>query len=310
MDKFDSIYIAGHTGLVGSALVRLLTKEGYTNLVCRDSSQLDLTNQSAVEDFFKKEHPSYVFLAAAKVGGIKANSELPAEFITRNLQIQTNIIHSAWKYGVKKLIFPSCCCVYPYLSPQPMRVGYLLTGPFEPTNEAFAAAKIAGMIMCQSYFRQYGCRFISCIGANLYGPNDDLDLAGSHFLPAIIQKFHQAKIDKCPNAQLWGTGSARRELLHVDDFAQALVFLMDKYNSFEFINVGTDEDYSIKEIALMVKQVVGYEGDLIFDTSKPDGMPRKALDSAILRGLGWKPEINLVDGIAQVYEDIKNHLGS
>jgi len=310
MEKNSKIFVAGHNGLVGSALVRLLEKEGYTNIVVRTRSQVDLTDQKSVEDFMFREKPEYIYLASAKVGGIKANSELPAEFITQNLQIQTNVIHASWKVGVKKLIFPSCCCVYPRLSPQPMKVKHLMTGPFEPTNEPFAAAKIAGMLMCQSYFRQYGSVFISCIGANLYGPNDDLDIATSHFLPAIIQKFHLAKVEGRPHVELWGTGTPRRELLHVDDFARALLFLMDHYDSPEFINVGAEEDFSIKELALMIQKVVGFKGEIVFDTSKPDGMPRKALDSSIIKGLGWQPRIPLLEGIKQTYEDIKISLSA
>lgn len=305
MNFKSKVYIAGHTGLVGWALVRLLMKYNYLKIIVRKSKELDLMDFSAVENFFEKEKPEYVFLAAGKVGGIQANIKYPAEFIYTNLQIQTNIIHSAWKNNVKKLLFIGCACMYPKESPQPMDESYLLSGKVEPTNESYSIAKIAGMVMCQSYFKQYGAKFINCIATNIYGPDDDMDPDNSHFLPAIIQKIHDAKIQNLKKVILLGSGKPRRELLHVDDLAEALLFLMQNYEKEETINIGTGKDYSIKEIANIVKKIVGYQGKIVFDSSGPDGMLRKLLDSDKICELGWMPKISLIKGIRQFYRLMK-----
>lgn len=306
MDKNSKIYVAGHRGLVGSAIVRKLDAEGYSNLVLRTRDELDLCDSVAVRDFFESERPEYVFLAAAKVGGIWANSHYPAEFIYSNLAIQLNVIHSAYLSGVKKLLFLGSSCIYPKLAPQPIKEEYLLTGELEPTNEAYAVAKIAGIKMCQSYNHQYGTSFISAMPTNLYGPNDNFDLENSHVLPALIRKFHEAKEGNALSVVVWGTGKPRREFLHVDDLADACLFLMQKYNESELINIGSGEDLTIEELALLVKEVVGYKGEVEFDISKPDGMARKLLEVSKLHSLGWRPRISLRRGIEDTYGWYKN----
>ncbi|MEW6447678.1 MAG: GDP-L-fucose synthase [Bacillota bacterium] len=302
MDKGAKIYVAGHRGLVGSAIVRRLKSEGYTNLVLRTHQELDLTNQEAVYRFFADERPEYVFLAAAKVGGILANSTYPAAFIRENLLIQTNVIDAAYRHAVKKLLFLGSSCIYPKFVPQPMKEEYLLTGTLEPTNEPYAVAKIAGIKMCQAYNKQYGTNFISVMPTNLYGPGDNFDLETSHVLPALIRKFHEAKVSGAPYVMVWGSGTPRREFLHVDDLADACLFLMKNYNSSEIINIGVGEDLTIAELAAMVREIVGYTGEIVFDTSKPDGTPRKLLDVGKLFGFGWRPRIPLRDGIRSTYE--------
>ena len=301
MNKTDKIYVAGHRGLVGGAILRRLQSAGFTNLITRTSKELDLTNQAAVNAFFAQERPDYVFLAAAKVGGILANNTYPADFIRDNLQIQTNIIDAAYRNGSKKLLFLGSSCIYPKFSPQPMKEEHLLTGSLEPTNEWYAIAKIAGIKMCQAYRRQYGFDAISLMPTNLYGPGDNFHPENSHVMPALIRRFHEAKEERLAEVTVWGTGSPRREFLHVDDLADACVFLMENYDEEEFINVGVGEDVSIKELAEMVKDVVGYQGQLKFDTSKPDGTPRKLLDVSKLDRLGWKAKVDLRTGIEQTY---------
>ena len=302
MNKTDKIYIAGHRGLVGSAIVRNLKKNAYNNLILRTSKELDLTNQADVNQFFATEKPDYVFLAAAKVGGIHANDTYPADFIRDNLQIQTNIIDAAYRNKTKKLLFLGSSCIYPKFAPQPMKEEHLLTGELEPTNEWYAIAKIAGIKMCQAYKKQYGFNAISLMPTNLYGPGDNFNLDNSHVLPALIRKFHDAKINNLQEVEVWGTGSPKREFLHVEDMADASVFLMNNYNDAEFVNVGVSEDVTIKELAETMKEVVGYEGELKFDTSKPDGTPRKLLDVSKLNNAGWKASTNLKDGISTTYE--------
>jgi GDP-L-fucose synthase len=304
MDKTDRIYIAGHRGMVGSAIKRNLESRDHTNLICRTHSELDLTDQQAVNEFFESEKPEYVFLAAAKVGGIMANSTYPAEFIYDNLMIEANIIHAARTHGVKKLLFLGSSCIYPKFAPQPMKEEYLLTGELEVTNEAYAVAKIAGIRLCKHYNQQYGTNFISVMPTNLYGPNDNFDLETSHVMPALIRKFHEAKINKNPEVTIWGSGSPKREFLHVDDMADACVYLMENYDYQdigEFVNIGTGKDLSIKELAELIRDVVGYEGDIIYDSSKPDGTPRKLLDVSKLNGLGWTSNIGLKEGIKATY---------
>lgn len=295
------IFVAGHQGMVGRAVTRKLESAGFTNIVKRAHCELNLENQSKVELFFAAERPEYVFLAAAKVGGIWANSHYPADFIYSNLVIQSNAINCARKYGVKKLLFLGSSCIYPREAPQPIREEYLLTGPLEPTNEAYAIAKIAGIKMCQAYNQQYGTEFISVMPTNLYGPNDNFDLKTSHVLPALIAKFHQAKIGGAPNVSVWGSGNPRREFLHVDDLADACVFLMESYSGSEIINIGWGEDVSVAELALLIKGVVGFKGDIVYDSSQPDGMPRKLLDTSKLTGLDWRPRIELREGIEATY---------
>lgn len=308
MHKDSSIYVAGHTGLVGSALVRHLQREGFTNIISRRSAELDLTDQSAVDFFFAYNKPEYVFCAAAFVGGIMANKEMPAQFIKENLEIQTNIIHNSHVYGVKKLLFLGSSCIYPRECLQPIKEEYLLTGALEPTNVSYAVAKIAGITMCQSYAKQYGSHFISLMPTNLYGKNDNYDLQNSHVLPAMIRKFHEAKERKDQTITLWGTGAALREFLHVDDLASACVFLMENYNSPEIVNVGSGEEVSIKQLSELVKEVVGFEGEIQWDSTKPDGTPRKLLDCSKLFSLNWKPSISLKTGIRDTYEEYKNTL--
>lgn len=302
MEKLSKIFVAGHRGLVGSAIVRRLQKEGYTNLVLKGREEVDLTRQEEVERFFEKERPEYVFLAAAKVGGIHANRTYPAEFIYQNLMIECNVIHSAYKYGVKKLLFLGSSCIYPRECPQPMKEEYLLSGYLEPTNEAYAVAKIAGLKLCQYYKRQYGANFISCMPTNLYGPNDNFDLNSSHVIPALIRKFHEAKIQGKPYVEVWGTGKPLREFLHVDDLADACVFLMKNYDDELWINVGSGEEVSIAELANMIKEIVGYKGEIVFNPDMPDGTPRKLLDISRLKSLGWERKISLYDGLRSTYE--------
>jgi len=301
MERQARIYVAGHRGLVGSAICRRLQREGYGNLVLRTRQELDLLDQRAVDEFFARERPEYVFLAAARVGGIHANNTRPAEFIYENLVIETNVIHAAWKHGVKKLLFLGSSCIYPRQAPQPIKEEYLLTGPLEPTNEAYAVAKIAGLKMCQAYRRQYGFHAICLMPTNLYGPGDNFDLESSHVLPALIRRFHEAKLAGAPRVVLWGTGTPRREFLHVDDLADAALFLMRHYDEGGIINVGTGEDLTIAELAALVREVVGYRGEIGFDPSMPDGMPRKLLDVSRLRALGWRPKIPLREGIEATY---------
>jgi len=302
MNKDSKIYIAGHRGMVGSAILRKLQKEGFNNFVYSNSKDLDLRNQTAVADFFAKEKPEYVFLAAAKVGGIGANNTYRAEFLYDNLMIQSNVIHQSYVQGVKKLMFLGSSCIYPKMAPQPLKEDYLLTGSLEPTNEPYAVAKISGIKMCEEYRFQYDCNFISVMPTNLYGPNDNYDLKNSHVLPALLRKFHEAKENNAPSVEVWGTGSPLREFLHVDDLADACYFLMQHYNEKGFINIGTGTDVSIKELALIIKDVVGYEGELQFDVSKPDGTPRKLMDVDRLHKLGWKHTIELREGIERTYK--------
>lgn len=303
MEKQSKIYVAGHRGMVGSAIVRKLTSLGYTNLLTRTSTELDLRNQQQVADFFDVEKPDYVFLAAAKVGGIVANNTYRADFLYENLAIQNNIIHGSYLNKVKKLMFLGSSCIYPKLAPQPLKESYLLSGYLEPTNEPYAIAKIAGIKMCEAYRAQYGCNFISVMPTNLYGTNDNYDLVNSHVLPAMIRKFHEAKEKSASEMTLWGTGSPMREFLHADDLAEACLFLMENYNEPELVNIGTGEDVTIKNLAALVKQIVGFKGEIIWDTSKPDGTPRKLMDVSKLHGLGWHHKIALEDGIKLAYQD-------
>ena len=303
--KFDSkIYISGHRGLVGSAIVRRLERDGYSNLVMRTSSELDLTDVRAVEAFFAEEQPEYVFLAAAKVGGIQANNIYPAEFIHQNLLIQNHVIHESWKKGVKRLLFLGSSCIYPKFAPQPMKEEYLMTGELEPTNSAYAVAKIAGIEMCWAYNRQYGTQFVPVMPTNLYGINDNFDLENSHVLPALIRKFHEAKLKKAPSVVVWGTGSPKREFLYVDDMAHACVHVMnsDLDDQAPLINIGTGKDLTIRELSETIQEVTGYRGALVFDTDKPDGTPQKLLDVSRLSNLGWEAPTSLRDGIKKTYE--------
>ena len=305
MDKNGKIYVAGHRGMVGSAIVRRLKKEGFSNILTRSMKELNLKNQQVVADFFKEEKPDYVFLAAAKVGGIVANNTYRGEFLYDNLMIQNNVIHQSYVNGVKKLLFLGSSCIYPKLAPQPLREDALLTGLLEPTNEPYAIAKIAGIKMCDAYRDQYGCDFISVMPTNLYGPNDNYDLKNSHVLPALVRKFHEAKLESSPSVEIWGTGSPLREFMHVDDLARACFYLMQNYSEPGLVNIGVGNDISIKDLALLVKKIVGYEGELMFDKSKPDGTPRKLMDVSKLEGQGFKYEIELEDGIKSVYEQYK-----
>jgi len=302
MLKSSKIYIAGHNGMVGSAIKRQLEKEGYQNITCRSSKELDLRNQKEVQDFFLENKPEYVFLAAAKVGGILANNTYRAEFIYDNLMIECNIIHSAYENGVKKLLFLGSSCIYPKFAPQPMKEDDLLTGVLEYTNEPYAIAKIAGIKLCENYRLRYGCDFISAMPTNLYGPGDNYDLANSHVIPALLRKFHEAKVENHDQVTIWGSGSPFREFMHVDDLARACMFLMDTYSDAQFLNVGTGEEISIKDLALLVKEVVGFQGQIVFDSSKPDGTPRKLMDHSRLTGLGFKSIIPLREGLSQVYK--------
>ncbi len=307
MNKDSKIYIAGHRGMVGSAIERFLRKSGYTNIVTAASKELDLTNQQAVNNFFASEKPEFVFLAAAKVGGIQANNIYRAEFLYKNMMIEANVIHAAYLSSVKKLLFLGSSCIYPKFAPQPLKEDSLLTGTLEPTNEPYAIAKIAGIKLCEAYRDQYGCNFISAMPTNLYGPNDNYDLNNSHVLPALIRKFHTAKIQGAQKVEVWGTGSPLREFLHVDDLAEACCFLMNNYDDKDFVNIGVGSDISIKDLAQLIKKIVGFEGELIFDTSKPDGTPRKLMDVGKINGLGWKHSIDLESGISKVYEEFKQN---
>jgi GDP-L-fucose synthase len=306
MNKDSKIYVAGHRGMVGSALVRVLEQNGYNNLVLRTSKELNLTDQLAVKEFFESEIPEYVFLAAAKVGGIFANNTYRAEFIYENLMIQNNVIHNSYLSGVKKLMFLGSSYIYPKNAPQPLKEEYLLTGLLEPTNEPYAIAKIAGIKMCEAYRVQYGCNFISVMPTNLYGPNDNYDLNNSHVLPALLRKFMEAKNNGDRFVTIWGTGTPLREFLHVDDLANSCLFLMKSYNEKEFLNIGVGEDISILDLAKLVKTIVGFEGEIILDKSKPDGTPRKLMDVSNLNNFGWKAKIDLNEGIKKVYMEIQN----
>ncbi len=303
MKQQDKIYVAGHLGLVGSSIVRKLTQEGFNNLVYRTSSEMDLRDQQAVNQFFAAEQPKYVFLAAAKVGGIVSNNTYRAEFLYNNMMIEANVIHASYVNKVEKLFFLGSSCIYPRMAPQPLREEFLLTGALEPTNEPYAIAKIAGVKLCEAYHDQYGCNFISVMPTNLYGPNDTYHPDNSHVLPALIRKFHDAKLNKLNNVTIWGTGFARREFLHTEDFADACFYLMQQYDQKEFVNIGCGEDISIMDLAMLIKKIVGFSGDLLFDHSKPDGTPRKLMDISRLSALGWKPKIKLEQGITSVYKD-------
>ncbi len=303
MQASDKIYVAGHRGMVGSSIVRELRNLGFQNIIQRTSAELDLRNQAAVERFFEEENPAYVFLAAAKVGGIQANNIYRADFLYDNLILEANIIHAAYKSGVKKLLFLGSSCIYPKLAPQPLKEDYLLSGFLEPTNEPYAIAKIAGIKLCESYRLQYGCDFISAMPTNLYGPGDNYDLNKSHVLPAMIRKFHEAKTNGTDHVVLWGDGSPMREFLHTEDLARALVFLMQSYSELQFVNVGFGSDVTIAELAQMVKQTVGFEGNIVWDTSKPNGTPKKLMDSKRINDFGWKPQIKLDQGLKMVYAD-------
>lgn len=307
MDKVDSIYIAGHNGMVGSAILRRLRQAGFENFILRSSGELDLRNQQTVSDFFAETKPDYVFLAAAKVGGIVANNRYRAEFLYDNLMMQSNIIHESYKNQVRKLMFLGSSCIYPKLAPQPLKEEYLLTGQLEQTNEPYAIAKIAGIKMCDAYRSQYGCNFVSVMPTNLYGPNDNYDLTNSHVLPAFIRKFHEAKKVNDPEVVIWGTGKPYREFLHVDDLANACYFLMENYDEAGFINIGTGKDIQVNDLALLIKKIVGFNGTIKNDLSKPDGTPRKLMDVSKLTRLGWTSTILLHDGIQKVYEDFQKN---
>ncbi len=308
MNKKDKIYVAGYRGMVGSALVRKLVEKGFQQLLLKNSTELDLRNQESVNAFFESEKPDHVFMAAAKVGGIMANNTLRGEFLYDNVMIQSNVIHAAYKTRVKKLMFLGSSCIYPKLAPQPLKEDYLLTGELEPSNEPYAIAKIAGIKMCEAYRNQYGCNFISVMPTNLYGPNDNYDLNNSHVLPALIRKFHEAKVEGKPFVTVWGSGAPRREFLYSDDLAEACFFLMENYNEPGFLNIGTGEDIEIRELALLIKKIVGYPGEVRQDLSKPDGTPRKLLDITKLSAMGWKAKTGLEEGIRKVYSEfIKTH---
>jgi len=322
MNKSGKIFVAGATGMVGSAIIRQLEKSGFIDIVGNYHSRkpgqpgdvrylpLDLTDQKAVRDFFEAERPDYVFLAAAKVGGISANDTYRAQFIYENLQIQNNVIHQSYLSGVEKLLFLGSSCIYPKFCPQPMKEDYLLTGELEPTNEPYAIAKIAGIKMCEAYRDQYGCNFISVMPTNLYGPNDNYNLNTSHVFPALIRKFHEAVMEDKDSVEIWGSGNPKREFMHVDDLAAATIFLMENYNDKPFVNIGWGEDVSIRELAMLIKEASGFRGDLIFDPSKPDGTPRKLLDTTRLRNLGFNPSIPLKKGIEMVYKEFKHNYGT
>ena len=301
MEKNSKIFVAGHRGMVGSAIKRKLEQEGFNTIITRTSSELDLRNQQAVNDFYAKEKPEYVFLAAAKVGGIVANNTYRAEFLYDNLLIESNVIHAAYRNSTKKLFFLGSSCIYPKLAPQPLKEEYLLTGLLETTNEPYAIAKIAGIKLCEAYRDQYGCNFISAMPTNLYGPADNYNLQNSHVIPAMIRKFHEAKQSKAAFTELWGTGTPLREFMYADDVADACVFLMKQYNDKMFVNIGTGEEVTVKDLALMIKEVVGFEGDIRFDTTKPDGTPRKLMDSSRLHSMGWKHTTSLKEGLKKIY---------
>lgn len=302
MEKTAKIYVAGHRGLVGSAIMRSLQRQGYDNIIVRSHAEMDLRNQAEVNRFFDQEKPEYVLLAAAKVGGIWANSQAPADFCYDNLMISANVVHAAYEHKVKKLLFLGSSCIYPKMAPQPIKEEYLLTGALEPTNEGYALAKISGMQLCKFYRRQYGCDFISAMPTNLYGINDNFDLNSSHVLPAMIRKFHEAKMENKPEVVLWGTGKVLREFLYVDDLADALVHLLNHYSAESHVNIGTGEDLSIHDLALIVKETVGYQGEIVYDSSKPDGTPRKLLDVSLLHSTGWHHKTSLQEGIKMVYQ--------
>lgn len=302
MNKESKIYVAGHTGMVGSALVRCLMRNGYQNIIYKTHRELDLTNQSAVDDFFKAENPEYVFTAAAKVGGIYANNTYPADFIMENMLIECNVINSSYKYNVKKLLFLGSSCIYPKTCPQPIKEEYLLTGPLEPTNEAYALAKISGIKMCQSFNKQYSTRFISAMPASLYGINDRFDNFNAHVIPSMLIKFHTAKMNNSPTVELWGTGTPLREFLYVDDMAEACLWLMLNYEGSEFVNIGSGNEISIRELAETIKKVVGYEGGIVFDSTKPDGTPRRVLDNNKIENTGWRPQVGIEEGLRREYE--------
>ncbi len=302
MEKTAKIYVAGHRGLVGSAIMRSLQRQGYDNIIVRSHAEMDLRNQAEVNRFFDQEKPEYVLLAAAKVGGIWANSQAPADFCYDNLMISANVVHAAYEHKVKKLLFLGSSCIYPKMAPQPIKEEYLLTGALEPTNEGYALAKISGMQLCKFYRRQYGCDFISAMPTNLYGINDNFDLNSSHVLPAMIRKFHEAKMENKPEVVLWGTGKVLREFLYVDDLADALVHLLNHYSAESHVNIGTGEDLSIHDLALIVKETVGYQGKIVYDSSKPDGTPRKLLDVSLLHSTGWHHKTSLQEGIKMVYQ--------
>lgn len=306
MEKKSKIYVAGHRGMVGSSIVRKLLKDGFSNIITKTSKELDLRNQQAVKEFFAKEKPEYVFLAAAKVGGIVANNTYRAEFIYDNLMIESNIIHNSYINQVKKLLFLGSSCIYPALAPQPLKEEYLLSGYLEQTNQPYAIAKIAGIELCDSYRAQYGCNFISAMPTNLYGPNDNYDLEKSHVLPALLRKFISAKNNNLPSVAIWGTGKPRREFLHVDDLGDATLFLMKNYNEKGLVNVGSGTDITILQLAQLIKKIVGYEGNIVFDLLKPDGTPQKLMDVTKLSAMGWKFSINLEQGITSIYNEIKN----
>ncbi len=309
MKTQDKIFVAGHRGMVGSAIVRKLNQKGFANIITRSSKELDLTNQQLVNEFFETEKPQFVFLAAAKVGGIHANNTYRADFLYQNLMMESNVIHAAYINNVEKLFFLGSSCIYPKAAPQPLKEEYLLTGPLEQTNEPYAIAKIAGIKLCESYRRQYNCNFISAMPTNLYGPNDNYDLNNSHVLPALIRKFHTAKVESKDEVVVWGTGTPLREFLHVDDLAEACFYLMQNYNEEQLVNVGSGVDISIKDLALLVKKIVGFTGNLIFDETKPDGTYRKLMDVSKLEKLGWKYTIELEKGIEMVYQDVlKNNI--
>lgn len=310
MLKSSRIYVAGHRGLVGSAIVRVLQRRGYTDILTATHRELDLCDQAAVRKFFAAERPQYVFMAAANVGGILANDTYPADFIYENLMIEANVIDAAYRHDVIKLLFLGSTCIYPRLAPQPLKENYLLTGPLEPTNEWYAVAKIAGIKLCQAYHRQHGCRFISAMPTNLYGPGDNFDLKSSHVLSALIRKFHQAKVSGAPRVVVWGTGTPMREFCHVDDCAEACLFLMEIYDDTAIINIGEGRDISISDLALLVKRVMGYEGEIVYDHTKPDGTPRKLVDATKIFNLGWRPQISLEEGIRQTYAWYVSTLGS
>jgi GDP-L-fucose synthase len=310
MKKSSKIYVAGHRGMVGSAIIRKLNHEGYSNIVSRASADLDLRNQQAVADFFAAEKPDYVFLAAAKVGGIHANNTYRAEFLYDNLMIQNNVIYSSWKNEVKKLMFLGSSCIYPKLAPQPLKEEYLLSGLLEETNEPYAIAKIAGIKLCDAFRSQYGCNFVSAMPTNLYGPNDNYDLQNSHVLPALLRKFHSAKLEGIDTVEIWGSGTPLREFLHVDDLADACFFLFENYNEPGLVNIGTGEDITIRDLALLIKKIVGFQGEFKWNSERPDGTPRKLMDVGKIHSMGWKHRISLEQGISNVYQEVKEKLDS
>jgi len=309
MEKSAKIYVAGHKGLAGSAIVRKLQENGYSNIITRTHAELELLDAEAVRDFFDSERPEYVFLAAARVGGILANKTYPADFFRENIIVQTNVLHQAYLSQVKKLLFLGSSCIYPKLAPQPIKESYLMTGPLEETNSAYALAKIAGIEMCLAYHRQYGSNFISVMPTNLYGPNDNFSPERAHVLPALMRRFHEAKLAMAPTVTVWGSGSPKRELLHVDDLGSACVFLMETYDDPSIINIGTGEDVSIKQLADMVRDAVGYSGEIVWDTTKPDGTPQKLLDVSKIQALGWHHNVSLAGGVSSTYEWYKEHAG-